>query len=124
MGRRDSIVGGFYGKVYLRNMVIAFIIWAAVGCMFVGIGISCFLAKKATGFWANAKMFEVTDVKTYNHAMGKLWCIFGVVFIALGLPLLSGQSLLIGVALIGVIVEVLALMIIYTLVIEKKYRKR
>ena len=24
------------------------------------------------GFWANAEMFEVTDVKKYNKTMGKL----------------------------------------------------
>lgn len=101
-----------------------FIIWAIVGCCFIGLGIFSFFAKKATGFWANAEMFEVNDIRKYNHAMGKLWCVFGLVFIILGIPLLDGQnSPLIIISILGVFVEMLAVMIIYTQVIEKKYRK-
>ena len=105
--------------------MIGFIIWAIVGCFFVGVGISSFFAQKATGFWANNKMFEVNDVKKYNHAMGKLWCFFGIVLILLGIPLLDGQnSPLVLISSIGVIFEVIVLIIIYTQVIEKKYRKK
>ena len=101
-----------------------FIIWAIVGCCFIGLGIFSFFAKKATGFWANAEMFEVNDIRKYNHAMGKLWCVFGLVFIILGIPLLDGQnSPLIIISILGVFVEMLAVMIIYTQVIEKKYSK-
>lgn len=59
---------------------------------FIGIGISAFGLKEPMGFWANSKMFEVTDVKKYNHAVGKMWIVFGVVMIVLGLPLLAGQN--------------------------------
>ena len=105
--------------------MIGFIIWAVVGVLFIGFGIAAFLAKEATGFWANAKMFEVNDVKKYNYAMGKLWCIFGAVFIVLGIPLLEGQNSPWGILTIaGVFSEVIAVMIIYTQVIEKKYRKK
>ena len=102
-----------------------FIICAIVGCFFIGLGISSFFAKRAVGFWANSKMFEVNDIKGYNRAVGKLWCVFGIVFILLSLPMLYGQnSPLIMVTILGVVVEVLVLMIIYTQVIEKKYRKQ
>ena len=102
-----------------------FIICAMVGCFFIGLGIFSFFAKKAVGFWANAKMFEVNDIKGYNHAVGKLWCAFGIVFIFLSLPMLNGQnSPLVMITILGVVVEVLVLMIIYTQVIEKKYRKQ
>ena len=105
--------------------MIGFIIWAIVGCFFIGEGIFSFFAKKATGFWANSKMFEVNDVKKYNHAMGKLWCLFGIVFIVLGIPMLDGQNSPLGlISAIGAILEVIVLIIIYTQVIEKKYRKR
>lgn len=101
-----------------------FIIWAIAGCCFISLGIFSFFAKKATGFWANAEVFEVNDIRKYNHAMGKLWCVFGLVFIILGIPLLDGQnSPLIIISILGVFVEMLAVMIIYTQVIEKKYRK-
>ena len=106
-------------------MFIAFLIWAAAGLLFIGIGIFDFFSKKQAGFWANAKMFEVTDVRKYNAAIGKLFIGFGIVFIALGLPLLSGQnSALIILSMFGVMAEAIFMMAIYTLVIEKKYKKK
>ncbi len=102
-----------------------FIIWAVVGAFFAGIGIFSFSAKKAVGFWANSEMYEVTDIKKYNCAMGKLWIAFGIVFTILGLPLLRGQnSPLILVSILGVMVEVIAAMAVYTQVITPKYRKK
>lgn len=40
-----------------------------------------FFAKSAKpfGFWANAEVAEIKDVKGYNRALGKLWCIVRVV---------------------------------------------
>ena len=37
-------------------------------------------------------MFEVKDRKKYNAAVGKLFSVFGLVFILFGLPLLAGQN--------------------------------
>ena len=102
-----------------------FIICVIVGCFFVGIGISAFFAKKTVGFWSNAKVYKVNDVRKYNHAVGKLWCTFGVVFVVLSTPMLDGQnSPLIIISILGIVAEVIALMIIYTQVIERKYRKQ
>jgi hypothetical protein len=76
------------------------------------------------GFWVNAGKFEVTDVKKYNGAVGKLFIGYGIVFILLGLPMLSGQnSPWIILSIGGIMVESMGSMIIYTVVIEKKYRK-
>lgn len=108
----------------MREMIIGFTIWSIVGCIFIFLGIYSFFSKKAVVFWANVKMFEVTDVKKYNAAVGKLFCAFGIVFIVLGLPLLTGQnSGWILLSVLGVMLEIIATMIIYTMVIEKKYRK-
>ena len=111
----------------MTEMMLAFTIWSIIGLLFIILGIYAFFSKKAQpmGFWANAKMFEVTDVKKYNAAMGKLFCAFGIVFIILGLPLLSGQnSALIILSVFGVMAEVILMMAIYTIVIEKKYKKK
>ena len=111
----------------MTESIIAFVIWCMVGLLFIGFGIYAFFSKKAQpmGFWANAKMFEVTDVKKYNKAMGKLFCGFGIVFILFGLPLLSGQnSALILLSAFGVMAEAIIMMGIYTIVIEKKYKKK
>lgn len=102
-----------------------FVICAVVGCCFFGLGILSFFSRKATGFWANSEMFEVNDIRKYNHAMGKLWCVFGITFILSGLPLLDGQnSPLILISVLGIFGEVIALMVVYTQIIEKKYRRK
>ena len=105
--------------------LIAFLIWVAVGLFFIGLGIHCLFAKKPAGFWANTEVFEVKDLKKYNRAMAKLWSAYGVVFIALGIPLLSDRNkALIMVPVLGILFEAIAAMVLYTQVIERKYRKR
>lgn len=111
----------------MSEKMIAFGIWCAIGFLFIGMGIYAFFTKKPRpmGFWANAEMFEVTDVKKYNAAMGKLFCCYGIIFMLLGLPLLSGQnSPWVILSVIGVMMESIAMMGIYTTVIEKKYKKK
>lgn len=108
-------------------MLLGFIIWAVMGLLFVGLGISAFLSRKEVpfGFWANADVFPVEDVKGYNRAVGKLWCVYGVVFVLLGTPLLGVQnSALILLSVVGMMAEGIAAMVIYVTVIEKKYRKK
>ena len=109
----------------MPGKLIGFVIWSIVGCLFIGLGIYSFFAKKPMGFWANAQMFEVTDLKKYNAAVGKLFTVFGMVFILLGLPLLAGQnSPWIFLSVIGALLECIIAMIVYTVVIEEKYRKK
>lgn len=104
--------------------IIGFVIWCIVSVIFLVIGISCFFASKPAGFWANVKMCEVTDIKKYNKATGKLFCCFGVVFAILGLPMLAGQnSPLLFLSIAGIMILVITTMLIYELVIMKKYRK-
>lgn len=108
----------------MDGTLIGFIIWALVGCFMIGIGISAFFSKKAVGFWANVEPFPVKDIKKYNRATGKLFLFYGVVLIALGIPLLDGQnSPYVMFSVLGVMFETIAMMAIYSLVITKKYRK-
>lgn len=105
-------------------MIIGFAIWGMVGVLFICIGIYALCSKKPVGFWANAEMFEVTDIKKYNHAVAKLFCVFGIVVILLGTPLLLGQnSVWILLSVVGLLVESIVAMAVYSLVIEKKYKK-
>lgn len=105
--------------------IIGFIIWTILGIVFIALGIFCFASQKAVGFWANIKMYEVNNVKGYNHAVGKLWISYGVILIILGLPLLSGQnSPFILLSVVGVMIETIILMVIYTLFITPKYCKK
>ena len=56
--------------------------------------------------------------------MGKLFIVYGVIFILLGTPLLSGQnSPFILLSVVGIMIETIVTMAIYTLIIVKKYKK-
>lgn len=104
--------------------MIGFIIWAACGVLFLIMGGYAFFAGKPMGFWSNTKVPEIADVKSYNRAVGILFCVYGIVFILLGLPLLAGRnSPYILISILGVMFETLAIMIAYTR-IEQKYRKK
>ena len=109
----------------MTGSIIAFIIWSIVGIFIIGLGLGTFFSKKEVGFWANAGRFLVTDVKKYNGDVGKLFIGYGIVFILLGVSMLTGQnSPWIILSIGGIMVESIAAMVIYTVVIEKKYRKQ
>ena len=106
---------------------IAFIIWALMGVMFIAMGIYDLSSKKAKpfGFWANAEVASIEDVKGYNRALGILWCVYGVLFALIGVPLLDGQnSGLIVIPMLGVMFISIAAMVAYIVGIEPKYRKK
>ena len=78
----------------MEGRLIAFVIWVIIGVLFIVMGIYDFNSKKAKpfGFWANAEVAPIEDVKGYNRALGILWCVYGVLFTLIGLPLLDGQN--------------------------------
>lgn len=103
---------------------IAFIIWCIGGVFFICLAIYIWLSPKAIFFWGKSKMFEVTNIEKYNHAMSKLFGAYGIVFILFGLPLLAEPSSeWLFFASTGVVIESIVLMAVITLVIEKKYKK-
>lgn len=109
----------------MQENVFAFIIWAAMGIIFAAYGALVYFSKKEKpfGFWANAEQFPVNDVKGYNHALGLLFIDFGIVFILLGLPLLGKQnSAWIILPILGCMAEAILAMVVYTTIIEKKYK--
>lgn len=106
----------------MNNGIGAFLIWSVIGLFFVGMGIASFFAKKAMGFWANVRVPEIDRVKPYNHAVGRLYIIFGILMVLFGLPLLSGNTAFILFSVLGVMLAVITMMVIYSR-IEQKYRK-
>lgn len=108
----------------MSGKIIGFICFLIVGFLIISIGITDFFSKKAVGFWANAKVEAISDVKNYNRAVGTLFILYGLIFILLSVPLLYGQnSPFILLSILGIMAETIILMVIYTLVIEKKYKK-
>lgn len=121
----SEAAGDVKGDDGMPETFVGFVIWSIVGCVFIFLGIYSFFSRKPTGFWANVELFEVTDIKRYNGAVGKLFCGFGIIFIILGFPMLAGQnSPWIIISVVGVVFEVIAMMVIYTMVIEEKYKKK
>ena len=58
----------------MEERFIAFIIWGIIGLLFIVMGIYEFHSKKAKpfGFWANAEVAPIEDVKGYNSALGAM----------------------------------------------------
>ena len=95
------------------------------GVFIIGLGIKDMFSKNLVGFWANTETIKVKDVKGYNRATGRLFIIYGIVFIILGIPLLEGQNTpYILWSVIGVMVETIAIMAVYSLGIVKKYEEK
>lgn len=111
----------------MEERVIAFVIWGIIGVLFIVMGIYIFHSKKEKpfGFWSNAKVAPIEDVKGYHRALGILWCVYGIVFLFIGLPLLEGQnSGYILIPILGAMFLSIAAMVVYVTVIEPKYRKK
>ena len=107
----------------------AFIIWTIMGVLFIVMGIYEMNSKKAKpfGFWANAEVGPIEDVKGYNRALGILWCVYGVLFTLIGLPLLildEQNAGLIIIPVVGVMLISIGAMAFYSIGIESKYRKK
>ena len=108
---------------------IAFLIWVIVGVFFIVLGIYDMSSKKAKpfGFWANAEVGPIEDVKGYNRALGRLWCVYGVLFTLMGVPLLilNEQNVaLVIIPIVGTMFITIGVSAVYAIGIEAKYRKR
>lgn len=111
----------------MSGNMIGFIIWVIVALIIIGMGINACFSKKevAFGFWANVKQFPVKDIRGYNCATGKLFILYGLILIVLGLPLLKGQNTpYILLSVLGVMIETIAVMVIYSLRVEAKYKEQ
>ena len=113
----------------MEERLIAFIIWAIVGVAFILMGIYDMNSKKEKpfGFWANAEVGLIEDVKGYNRALGILWCVYGVLFTSIGLPLLGldeQNAGLIIIPVLGAMLISIAAMVAYVIGIEPRYRKK
>ena len=111
----------------MEDRLIAFVIWAIMGVLFIAMGIYDLNSKKAKpfGFWANAEVAPIEDAKGYNRALGILWCVYGVLFTLIGLPLLDEQnSGLIILSILCAMLISIAAIVVYVVGIEPKYRKK
>ena len=73
--------------------IIGFIVWCIFGSFFLVLAVCTWFAKKPMRFWANADVFEVSEIPKYNRAVSKLFGLFGILLIALGTPPAGGTEL-------------------------------
>lgn len=103
--------------------MIAFVLWAAAGGFLMVLGVHALLSSKPAAFWANTEPPKIKDIKGYNRAVGRLFIAYGAVFILLGLPLVLGQNkALILLSVLGVMLETIAAMAVYSIRITGKYK--
>lgn len=107
-----------------EGAMTGFIFWMCGGGLLIAIGISAFFARKEAGFFANVKTLPMENVKAYNRAVGKLFLVYGAVFMLLGIPLLYGNSPTIIISILGVMAETIAAMAVYVLAIQSRYEKK
>ena len=107
----------------MKDNIFFFAILCIWGIIYMGLALYIWFSKKAVGFWGSKKMFEVTDIRNYNHALSKLYVVHGLMYIFLGLPLLTGHHKWIILSVAGVVVETIIFVAVYSLVIKKKYKK-
>lgn len=73
----------------MEERLIAFVIWAIMGVLFIAMGIYDLNSKKAKpfGFWANAEVAPIEDAKGYKSCFGyivvRVWRFVYVNWIAL-----------------------------------------
>ncbi len=105
--------------------MVAFIIWSLVAVSIIGIGIYSFVSKKPVGFFSGIEPPKIKDTKKYNHVVAILWFVYGLLFELLALPFLfaKGSVLIAIVVVAGTIVISIALPIVYSLVILKKFEE-
>ena len=113
----------------MGERLIAFIVWTIMGVLFIVMGIYDMNSKKEKpfGFWANAEVGPIEDLKGYNRALGILWCVYGILFTLIGLPLLildEQNTGLIIIPVVGAMLISIGAMVVYSVGIESKYRKK
>lgn len=111
----------------MEERLLSFIIWAIIGLAFLIMGIYILNCKKTApfGFWANANTSPIENVTSYNRALGILWCVYGILFILIGIPLLLEQIPgLIIIPILGTLFITIAAMVVYVIAIEGRYRKK
>lgn len=110
----------------MTGLAIGCACYILMGFCFISFGIRLIIIKRniPAGFWANVKELpQVEDISSYNKAVGKLWCGYGAVMVLLGLLLFAGPVGVI-LAILGTCWVSIALMVIYSVVILKKYEKK
>lgn len=106
------------------NMLLSIVCWI-IAIFFIFYGIMVVHSKKPAGIYSNVKapeLNEISDLKAYNRAVGKLIIGYAVLLIAVGIAEINASKITAAVLiLVSVFPGAIAMMIIYETVISPKY---
>lgn len=106
-------------------MIIGFIVCSIVAVIFGGIGISCWKAKEAVGFFTFVKPPTVLaeNLEKYNHAVAILWFLGAILLEVLCIPILFAEqnSPVCAFIPLEIMLWAIAMMVVYVR-IEVRYR--
>ena len=102
-------------------MILGFVIWSLMALMIAGFGIYSLRSETAVGFFAGVEPPKVKDVKKYNRTVAVMWFVYAAVLEMLGIPLLylEQNSAWFVVPVVGTVLFTVALIIVYTLIVNK-----
>lgn len=105
-------------------MIVAFIIWTLMSFLFLGIGIYALKSNTPVTFFTFQESIQVSDIKAYNKAVGKLWIVSAVLLEVSGIPFLffKQNSPFFLLTIFSTIFICLGMMIVYVQ-IQSKYEK-
>lgn len=103
--------------------MMAFIIWSIVAVIYIIVGVVSYRSGKEAGFFTGVEPKKMKNVKAYNHAVGKLWFVFSLLFELAGIPLVRSEqnSPFVLLSIVVVMVLIIGMMVAY-MKIEAKYR--
>ncbi|MCQ2611937.1 MAG: hypothetical protein MJ169_09335 [Treponema sp.] len=104
-------------NLYQRIYFISILVCAIV---FLAISFYAFLSKNPINFWAGEKISasQVTDVKKYNQANGKMWIIYGICW------LIAAIIGLFNIRISAIVVVVFCVGVVILILVNKKIRKQ
>ena len=111
------------------EIVLSLVIYVLVAAVMLGIGIRQYKSQKPVGFYSGEKPpleRELTDVTMWNKKHGKMWILYGIIIIlsyAVGIPLVSQDSVWCVVPLCGGILVPLPFMIMNHHKLMRQYKK-
>lgn len=105
---------------------MAFVLWMICSLLMIAIGIRTWFAKEPAGFFTfDSEPPKVDDAESYNHDLAKLWWGYGVFIAACGIPLINDKpGIWFVIPMLGAVFSSILLLIVYSVFILPRHRKK
>ena len=106
--------------------LIWYIIMFACAALFVGIGVYARKRKEPMWFWSGSTVLpeEITDVKAYNEANGKMWISYSLWYFASAIAEIWSSGVALAILIASCTVGMVILVVTYNRIYKKYSTKR